>query len=399
MLRNILDLPCAFSLSSISAGLVAMLVGFSGPLILVVQASQNAGFTDVQLSSWVWAVTVGTGVCSLLMSLWYRQPLLAAWPTAGVALLVTSLPEYSINEAVGAYIITSIGLIALGLSGLFGRLMDYIPATIIAGMMAGILLQFGTAVFRSFLDDPVLIVVMLVGFLVLKRFKFTAPTIGILVLGLAVSYFSGTLHLNGILPQLTIPMMTMPVFSFQAFLGLSLPLFILANASQNAPGFGVLRSFGYDAPPNGPVAFTGLLSLLTAPFGNHGFSMSAITAAICVSPDAHPDPDKRYSAGVAYGLWYIFFGLFGATAVAIFKGVPPAFIAALAGLSLLGAISTGLTNAMAQPKERDAALIAFLLTASGISIGGIGAPFWGLLAGVAAHWILGAGRSKEGHVK
>ncbi len=391
MLQNLIDLPRSLSISSISAGLVAMLVGCSGPLLLVVQAAQNAGFSDAQLSSWIWAVTLGTGICSLLMSLWYRQPLLAAWPTAGVALLVTSLPEYSINEAVGAYIVTSLGLIVLGLSGLFARFMDYIPGTIIAGMMAGILLQFGTAVFTALLDDPLLVSVMVVGYLLLKRLKFTAPTIGILVLGLLVAYFSGTLNLTGVRPEVTIPTLTMPTFSLQAVLGLSLPLFILANASQNAPGFGVLRSFGYDAPPNGPVTLTGVISLLSAPFGNHGFSMSAITAAICVSPDAHPDPDKRYSAGVAYGLWYILFGIFGATAVAIFNGVPAGFIAALAGLSLLGAINTGLTNAMAQPQERDAALIAFLVTASNIAIWGIGAPFWGLLAGVAAHWILGSG--------
>lgn len=334
-------------------------------------------------------IAIGTGIISITLSLWYRQPMLAAWPAAGAAMLVSSLPQYSINEAVGAYIITSIGLIALGYSGLFGRMMDYIPSTIIAGMMAGILLRFGTAVFSSLLDDPLLILVMLGGFLLLKRINFGAPTIGILVLGAATAYLMGNLDLSGVALQPTVPTLTAPAFSVQAILGLSLPLFILANASQNAPGLGVLRSFGYDAPADGPVLTTGVVSLLTAPLGNHGLCLSAITAAICVSPDAHPDPNKRYSAGVAYGAWYIIFGIFGATTVALFNAFPSSFVAALAGLSLLGAISTGLTNAMAQPREREAALIAFLFTASNVTIWGIGAPFWGLLAGVVAHWVLG----------
>ena len=392
MIRNTLDLPRSFALSAISAGLVAMLIGYAGPMLIVVQAAQNAGFSDAQLSSWVWGISIGTGLISILLSLWYRQPMLAAWPSAGAALLVFSLPQYSINEAVGAYIITSIGLIVLGYSGLFGRMMSYIPGTIIAGMMAGILLQFGTAIFTSLLVQPLLILVMLGGYLLLKRLKFGAPTIGILVLGLLVSYFSDTLDFSNMTLQLTRPVFTAPSFSVQAILGLSLPLFILANASQNAPGLGVLRSFGYDVPADGPVLVTGVFSLLTAFLGNHGLCLSAITAAICVSPDAHPDKDKRYSAGVAYGLWYIVFGLFGATAVAFFNGLPPSFVAALAGLSLLGAISTGLTNAMAEPTEREAALIAFLFTASNVSIWGIGSPFWGLLAGVIAHWVLSTSR-------
>lgn len=305
MIRNIIDLPRTLALSSISAALVAMLVGYAGPMLIVVQAAQAAGFNDAQLSSWIWGIAIGTGIISITLSLWYRQPMLAAWPAAGAAMLVSSLPQYSINEAVGAYIITSIGLIALGYSGLFGRMMDYIPSTIIAGMMAGILLRFGTAVFSSLLDDPLLILVMLGGFLLLKRINFGAPTIGILVLGAATAYLMGNLDLSGVALQPTVPTLTAPAFSVQAILGLSLPLFILANASQNAPGLGVLRSFGYDAPADGPVLTTGVVSLLTAPLGNHGLCLSAITAAICVSPDAHPDPNKRYSAGVAYGAWYI----------------------------------------------------------------------------------------------
>lgn len=388
MIRNLLDLPRALALSAVSAALVAVLVGYSGPLLIVVQAAQNAGFSDAQLASWVWGVTVGSGVGALLMSLWYRQPVLVAWPTASAALLVSSLPQYSINDAVGAYLITAIALMVLGVSGLFGRLMAFIPRTIIAGMMAGVLLKFGTNIFHSLLLDPLLVLIMIVAYLLLRRLKFRAPTIGILLIGLLIALLRGDLQLMTFRPQLTLPIFTQPTFSIQALLGISLPLFILANASQNAPGIGVLRSFGYTVPANGPVAFTGLISLLIAPLGAHGVALSAITAAICVSPDAHPDADQRYVAGVAYGFWYILFGLLGATAVALFSGLPKPLVATLAGLSLTGAISTGLTNAMAEPGEREAALLAFLLTAADITIWGIGAPFWGLMAGVAAHWIL-----------
>lgn len=388
MLRNILDLPRSLALSSVSAALVAVLVGYSGPLLLVVQASQAAKLTDAQMSSWVWGVTIGSGVGALLLSLWYRQPVLCAWPTASVALLVTSLPQYPLNEAVGAYIVCSIALILLGMSGLFGKLMEQVPLTVIAGMMAGVLLKFGTNIFKSLLEDPLTVVLMILAYLLLKRFKFRAPSIATLIVGLAIAALSGHLYLNEIRPQLTIPQVTMPVFTWQAMLGLALPLFVLANASQNAPGIGVLRSFGYDVPANGPIGFTGLISLLTAPIGSHGVALSAITAAICVSPDAHHEKDKRYSAGVAYGFWYILFGLFGATVVALFTGLPKSVVATLAGLSLTGAISTAMTNAMSKPEERDAALLAFLLTAADIQIWGIGAPFWGLVVGMLAHWLL-----------
>ncbi len=388
MWRNILDLPRALSLSAISAALVAVLVGYSGPLLIIIEAAQKAGFTDSQTSSWVWAVTIGCGLSALLLSLWYRQPVLVAWPTASAALLVSSLPFYTINEAVGAYIICSLALIILGLSKFFGKIMALVPLTIVSGMFAGVLLKFGTNIFKFMLEDPMIVLVMIVGYLLLKRFKFRAPSIGTLLIGLVVAMATGHWQPTAIQPQLTIPEVVMPTFSLAAILGLSLPLFVLANASQNAPGIGVLRSFGYNVPVDGPITLTGIMSLITAPLGSHGVALSAITAAICVSPDAHPDPDKRYSAGVAYGFWYILFGLFGATVVALFTGLPKPLVATLAGLSLTGAISTGLTNAMSQPSEREPALLAFLLTVSDITLFGIGAPFWGLVAGMLVHLVL-----------
>lgn len=390
MIRNLRDLPRSLIFPAIVSPLVAVLVGYTGPLLIVVQAAENAGLNGAQLSSWVWAITIGSAVSAMIMSLWYRQPMLAAWPTAGAALLVSSLPQYNYSEAIGAYLIAALGLIVLGLSGLFGRLIDRVPKAVIAGMLAGVLLRFGINIFRSLNDARLLVGVMILTYLLLRRMQVQAPSIGTLAVGLVVAAVSGQLQFPDFSLQLTTPVLTWPQFSLRAFLGLSIPLFVLANVSQNAPGLAVLRSFGYQAPANGPIFITGLLSLLTSPFGGSGIALAAITAAICVSPDAHPDPDRRYAAGVAYGFWYILFGSFGATAVMLFTGLPKELIAAVAGLALTGALMTALSNAMAEPPEREAALLAFLLTAADVTLLGIGAPFWGLVIGVAASYLLRA---------
>lgn len=388
MLRNLRDLPSSLAVSAIVAALVAVLVGYTGPLLIVVQAAENAGLDRAQLSSWIWAITVGSGVSALIMSLRYRQPLLAAWPAAGVALLATTLSQYSYAEAIGAYLVAAVGLIALGWSGLFGRVIDRVPRSVIAGMLAGVLVRFGLGVFRALADAQVLVGAMILTYLLLRRFNVRAPSIGTLGVGLAVAALGGQLQLEQFAPALTIPVWHWPVFTLRAVLGLSLPLFVLANVSQNAPGLAVLRSYGYQTNPNGPILITGIISLLTAPFGGSGLALAAITAALCVSPEAHPDPDRRYVAGVAYGLWYILFGSFGATAVTLFAGLPRELIAAVAGLALTGALITALTNAMAEPKEREGALLAFLCTAADITLLGIGAPFWGLVVGGAANLLL-----------
>lgn len=216
-----------------------------------------------------------------------------------------------------------------------------------------------------------------------------------MAVGLLLAGLTSQLHFASISTQLTVPVLTWPHFTLRALLGLSLPLFVLANASQNAPGLAVLRSFGYQTDVDGTIKLTGVISLLTAPFGSHGLSLAAITAAICVSPEAQPDADRRYAAGVAYGFWYILFGAFGATAVTLFTGMPKELVATVAGLALTGALITALTNAMAEPSEREGALLAFLFTAADVSLLGIGAPFWGLLVGVATNYLLTYGPTRK----
>jgi benzoate membrane transport protein len=386
--QNLRDLPSSFAFSALIASLVAVMVGYAGPLLIVIQAAENARLDAAHTSSWIAAITVGCGVTALLLSLWYRQPILIAWPTAGAALLASTLSQYSYAEAIGAYIMAAIGLIVLGYSGLFSRVIGHVPKSIIAGMLAGVLLRFGLGIFHSLGDARLLVGLMILTYLLLRRWQVRAPTIGTLAMGLLVAGLGGQLHVDQVALDLTTPVITWPTFTVSGLLGLALPLFVLANTSQNAPGLAVLRSFGYMVKPDGPILLTGITSLIMAPFGGQGVALAAITAAICVNPDAHPDPDRRYSAGVAYGFWYIFFGLFGATAVSLFAGMPKALLGALAGLALTGPLLLALSNAMTEPKEREAALLAFLFTAADLTLFGIGAPFWGLVVGVAANYLL-----------
>lgn len=387
-LANLRDLPNAILPSAVFSALVAVLTGYAGPLLVMFQVAEVGKLSQAQLSSTIWAVTIGCGVCAILLSLWYRHPVLCAWPSAGAVLLVTSLATYTFSEAIGAFIIQGVLLILLGLSGWFGRLMELIPRTVVAGMLGGVLFRFGIGVFSAIPTAPLLVGAMIATFVIMKRLGYRAPMIGAMVIGLMVAAAQGQIKLDNFALALTVPVITLPTFNIAATLGLALPLFVLTLTGQNAPGVAVLRNSGYDTPVDGPITLTGIASLLTAPIGGNGINLSAITAAICTNPEAHPDKTKRYSAGVAYGLWYVLFGMFGATAVALFSSVPKAFVAAITGLALLGAISTALSTAMSEPKERDGALMAFMLTASGIELLSVGAPFWGLLLGVVVNMVL-----------
>jgi benzoate membrane transport protein len=296
---------------------------------------------------------------------------------------------------VGAYLVAGLAATALGLSGGFGRVLALVPAPVVSGMLAGILVKFGLGLFKALGERTLLVGAMVLAFLLLRRFAFRAPTVGALLAGLAVAFARHEVHFGEVQLALAVPVWTWPAFSLGAILGLGLPLFVLAMVSQNAPGIAIVRAAGYDAPIDVPTTVTGILSLLTAPFGGHGINLAVLTAAIVTGPEAHPDPDRRYAAGVATGCWYLLTGLFGATAVGIFAGLPKDLIAAVAGLALLGATATALTGAMREPAEREGALIAFLVTAADLTFLGIGAPFWGLLLGALAQRALTWRRGQE----
>lgn len=389
---SVRDLPRAFALSSLLAGFLVVVVVFSGPVLIVVQAANAGGLSDAQMTSWVWAAIIGSGACCILMSLWYRMPVTAAWSTPGAVLLVSSLALYSYDVVIGAFIVAAIATILLGLTGWYSKVIGLIPNAVIMGMLAGVLFRYGTGLFAVLPDNTLMVVLMIIVFFALKRVNFRAPTLGALGIGLAVAALSGQLNIPPIQLTLTQPVFTAPAFSLEAILGLGLPLFVLAVTTQDAPGIAVMKNFGYEVPIDGVLKFTGTASLLLAPFGCHGINLAAITAAMIANPEAHPDPNKRYAAGVSIGLWYLLLGTFSAAAVAAFTSLPPALIAAVAGLALLGTITSATTAAVEYPGTREAGIVALLCTAANFTLLGIGAPFWGLVFGVLVHVLMNVRR-------
>lgn len=386
--RNLRDLPRSMTLPSLLAGLVVVLTAYTGPILIIMQAAQAAHLTTAETTSWIWAVTFVNGAFGILLSLLYRMPVLLAWSSAGAALLVLSLPSYSFAEAVGAYIIAGVIITLVGVSGLFSRAIALVPKPVVMGMLAGVLLRFGIGMFSALPQSPWLVMAVFFTFLLLRRVGFKAPLIGALGVGIVITVLDGTFNPGGFSLQLAAPLWTTPVFSVNALLGLTLPLVALALTSQYAPGLAVLRSYNYNLPIDGVLLLTGIGSVIIAPFGGHGMTLAAITAAIAADPDANPDPDRRYAAGVSGGAFYMLFGLFGATVVGLFTDMPAPLIAVVTGLALAGTIMNSLAASMSDESGREGGLMALLCTAANFTLLGIGAPFWGLLAGLATNAVL-----------
>ncbi len=376
------------SLSALLAGLVCISVGFSGPLVVVLAAAAAGRLDQAHTASWIWAVSVGSGLTSLLLSWWTRTPVITAWSTPGAALLVTSLGAYPYREAVGAFLVSAVVVTVFGVTGLFGRLIRAIPPGITNAMLAGILFSFGAGIFTSLHTAPVLVLGSFAAFLLAKRFqpRYAVPVALLTGALLAAATVGLPLHLGGGGP--VTPVLTTPAFGWSSTVGLALPLTIVALASQNAPGLGVLRASGYRPDDRLLVSATGGLSVLLAPFGSPGVNLAAITAAICTSPESHPDPRRRYIAGMSTGLLYLLVGSFGGVLVSLFTGLPHALIAVVAGVALLASFQGSLAGALTDEPGRDGAVVTFLATASGMSLLGIGAAFWGLLLGLTTHLAL-----------
>lgn len=370
------------------AGLVSVIVNYGGTFILVFQAAKVAGLSPELTASWVWSISIGVGVTGIVLSWTAREPIITAWSTPAAAFLITALATTPYAEAIGAYLLSAAAFVALGLSGYFEKAIRLIPPGIAAGLLAGILLQFGIGAFGGMSIDPVLAGLLIMAYLVLKRFTARYAVVGILVLGLAFLLIEDRVDLSGLALQLAAPVFTMPAFSLNATLSVALPLFLITLTGQYMPGMLVLRNDGFKTSANPIVAVTGLGSLLMAPFGSHAFNIAAITAAICTGREAHEDPSRRWIAGIAAGVFYILVGVFGVTLAALFMAFPATFITTLAGLALLGAIGGSLAGAMADAQAREASLITFLAAAANISLLGIGGAFWGLVIGLVAHAVL-----------
>jgi len=370
------------------AGLISVIVNYGGTFILVFQAARAAGLSPELTASWVWSISIGVGITGILLSWASREPIITAWSTPAAAFLVTALATTPYAEAVGAYMISAAAFVLLGMSGYFEKVIRLIPPGVAAGLLAGILLQFGIGAFGGMSIDPWLAGLLIVAYVVLKRLTTRYAVVGILVLGLAFLLIQGRVDLSGLQLTLAAPVFTLPAFSLSALLSLALPLFLITLTGQYMPGMLVLRADGFRSSADPIVTVTGLGSLLMAPFGSHAFNLAAITAAICTGREAHEDPSKRWLAGIAAGVFYILVGVFGVTLAAVFMAFPATFITTLAGLALLGTIGGSLASAMADVKGREASLITFLAAAANITLLGIGGAFWGLVIGLVAYTVL-----------
>ena len=378
-----------FSLSAATAGFVAVLVGFTSSVAIVFQAATALGATPAQIGSWMWALGLGMGLCSLIPSLWLKKPVMVAWSTPGAAVLATAGVSggFGMAEATGAFLVCAALITLFGVTGWFEALMDRIPMPIANALLAGVLARFGLDAFVALKTAFALVGLMLLTYLLGRRFWARYAVPGVLAVGTLFAALQGQLHLQDVPWRLTVPVFTAPVFSLQAAVSLALPLFVVTMASQNLPGVAVIRASGYEMPLSKIITLTGVASLLLAPFGAFALNLSAITAAICMGREAHADPARRYVAAATCGLIYCVIGLFGAAVAGVLTAFPRELVAAIAGLALLGSIGGGLGAALQDDAHREAALITFLVTLSGVGLWGIGSAFWGVVAGALALFV------------
>ncbi len=377
-----------WSISATVAGFLAVLISYSGPLIIFFQAAQRAHVSTDMMVSWIWGISIGAAVSGIYLSIKYKTPVITAWSAPGTALLVTLFPHVSLNEAVAAYITSAIVIFLIGVTGYFDKLLKWIPQDVAAGMMAGILFQFGIGLFTASDSMPFIVFSMLIFFLIAKRLMPRYTMIWVLAAGVLLSLILGKMNPVDVSFSLAIPQWISPEWTWNSTLNLAVPLILVSLTGQFLPGMAIMKLSGYDTPAKPIITVTSIASLAVACVGGITIVLASITAALCMGKDAHELKEKRYIAGIANGIFYILGGLFAGSIVMLFSLLPKELVAALAGLALLGAIATNISVAMKNDNQRDAALITFLATASGMHFLGLSSVFWGICIGVIAHFIL-----------
>ncbi|WP_426576042.1 benzoate/H(+) symporter BenE family transporter [Xenorhabdus stockiae] len=373
--------------STLVTGFVAVLVGYASSVAIILQAVTTIGVEPSQIGAWLGMLGVGMGITTIGLSLYYRTPILTAWSTPGIALLATHFPHTSVNEAIGIFVFASALMLICGITGLFAKLMNYIPHSIAAAMLAGILLRFGLDAFSVLKSNFWLCGIMLLIYVIFRRYFPLYAIISTLTAGLIICIFNGDLNLTGKDILFSMPEFVMPKFNITTLIGVGIPFFIVTMASQNAPGIAILQAGGYPPRTSQLLIWTSLATIILAPFGGFSICIAAITAAICMGDDVHPDPNKRYVAAISAGFVYLLAGIFGGVIFYLFSGFPTSLIKILAGLALLSTFTNSLSQAIKDESARDAAIICFLITASGANLLGISSAFWGLVGGIITHQI------------
>lgn len=368
-------------LSILSSALVAALVGYGSTIALVLSAAAAVGATAAQTASWVFAICLAKAVGSGLLSVWARVPVVLAWSTPGAA-LIAATQGVSLAEAVAAFVTTGLLIMATGAIRPLGRAVARIPDGVAGGMLAGVLMPFclkGTVALQAL---PWLVLPMVAVFLLVRLWNPAVAVLAALAIGLALALGGGAAEV----PALSLPLPSLsfiaPEWRSDVILGLALPLYLVTMASQNLPGFATLRAHGYEPPVRAGLVTTGAVSTVSALFGAHTTSMAAITAAICMGPDTHPDPGQRWKAGVAYAGFWAALGLLSPAILTVLAALPPALMQALVALALLSPLMGALSTGFAAAETRFAATVTLAVTASGVAMLGIGAAFWGLMAGL-----------------
>ena len=377
--------------ASFTAGFVAVLVGFTSSVAIVFQAALAFDATPEQIASWMFALGIGMGLCTALPSLYYKKPIMVAWSTPGAAVLATAgvAGGFSMADAVGAFMVSALLITLFGITGWFEKLMNRIPVAIASALLAGVLARFGLQGFAAAQTALPLVLIMLGVYLLGRRVAPRYAVVFTLLAGVAFAALRGELAWSAVTFSFTAPVWVMPQFSFAAVVSLAIPLFVVTMASQNLPGVAAIRATGYDGqiPISRIITLTGLATLVLAPIGGFALNLSAITAAIVMGKEAHADPDKRYTAAVSCGAIYLVIGACGAAVTSLLAAFPKELMVAIAGLALLGTIGAGLAAAVKDESYREAALITFLVTLSGVVIAGVGSAFWGVVAGALALFV------------
>ena len=380
-------LPQDFSIPAAFAGFITFLVGISVSAVLVIQSAQLLGANTAEITSWFWALGLGIGLSGLILSWKFKYPVATSWSTAGLALILATANGYSMNAALGAFLVCGLLTAILGFLGIFEKILRYIPQCLTSAMLAGVLLKFGIELFVSLQNEWAFVLGLLAAYVISKRLLPRYSIVITVIIGIMLCPLLLGFQLPALNLELAQPVWVTPEFSISAILGLALPLFVINMASQYLPGLAMIKSYGYQPHVNQLIGWTGTAQTLLAPFGCFSVNIAAISAAISLDDQAHPDEKKRYIAGMTCGFFYILMGLFAATLVSFLTAFPLVFITALAGIALLGTIGHNIVIAFQEASERDAALLTFLFSASGVQFFGIGSAFWGLVFGLVVHAI------------
>lgn len=374
------------SLSTITAAIVAALVGIAGALAVVLEAAHALGATPAETTSWVTALFLSMALTAGLLSWWHRMPIITAWSTPGAAVIAATAGTIKLDAAVGAFLLAGALVVATALIRPLDRAVRRIPTGVAAGMLAGVLLRFVLQMIEIVPEAPLVVLPLVALFLIVRLYS--PGTAMLLVIAAGTLLVSALGQIQAWPPlMLSSFVIVMPRLDFATLIGLGVPIYLVTMASQNLPGAAVLKASGYEPPWSSSLLVTGLASMAIAPVGAHTINLAAITAAICTGPDAHPDPARRWWSGVAYLVVYGGLAAAGASLVALFAAFPSALIKTIAGLGLIGALTGALTSALGDERHRLAAVVAFAVTASGITVIGIGSAFWGLLAGLLVLWL------------